>query len=993
MNFDVGDKSKLGTLNDVYRKSNSRGKFVLPDRKFNVEKSNQLFAKEIQMLAALPHYFGYGLVICNPLLWHRFASANDVAFVNNAKDAYDMLKADLRIRLQYDDGSSQFKKKWDPTSKKYVPAPLDSLLDESPGSDEYIVVPKFLAFSMFGPSCVDVYYPHWIKPQIAKQMLDAPDEATMRDLLVRISTTSRPPAQVNLRQAFAKILQQSISMTIPLSLNIVLRSTPLEQMAIVAFCIYQLRKAMEGFVTGVQTHQASGIICLPCGGGKTKIAGTIWHDFFCPEYDSLESNDFGLIAHNIEPKKTEEPPKNCIQNFFVSTSKPKTLSSAPPVVGNNAFYDWLRLNPNAHNRSAVPPTRTGKLLWIADHDDLLEQAATALQESMPGARIALLKQKKRPDPRKCDIVIASIKTVLKQTFQAGYFENFMMVIFDEAHRNMSKSFRKIMEKVGCIPFALFLTATPRHDGLRMIGGPIFVSATRPFVEQEHVVVLMSGVDCASRPARIMEARYKRKSGAKQGAAGTPDTSAMIQDLTINHTRNMLIVDTLYSICNNASSLDDYRVYQVTRMPQPSTNLSQSWASFNDVAYRSPQTIYNCKGLRTTMDFAWQESPSIKVHHDPTKSPRVPIVFSNSVQHILMLQHMYAQKWMVSAKATDQYKDSNLQIVRTGLRQLAVVNLDTMTCDQKRRLKWISGQETPAFSCSSLPEAEVGMKKEGEFDAPFWQQWFKKYPLCKRIAVESGSKYPFQTDEDEKKNKAKKSTPLAGASGAKPVKKADKPEGPETKKFTSSHWMYKSQYYWTPVYYPLPSAVFQDEMQDGEVKKLKTVRKKRKRSSLNDEPEEEEDEQDTKLFRRQVLNDTRPLLDSTQVLATFGLYIGIGTYPSPSSLLSDIALKLKTPHNLEALNSNYVFANYAIASTGIDREQIDTTVMAVPYVDVEQLHGRALRIADKQRVLHLEFAEPMGSFPQQTNKHMLGMAQQDIVSQVFVVSPNAQKIIK
>lgn len=1031
MNFDVRDNAKLGTLNDIYKVS-TRGR-ILPSRKFDEEHSSVKYAAERQMLSLLPHYLGYGLVICNPSVWYKHCAQIHQSLYRKALEAYGLLKSDLRSKLEYEDKSSTFKKKaFDQKLKRLVELPPSSLLDESSKLDEFIVVPTYMAFTLFGPGCIDSHLPTWLDARIL-------DEMSMDVLFLRLCSHNTPPVAANLKNAFQKVLQGKIPLTQELQLNLTLRAEPLNQLAVVSFCVYQLRQSMKGFLSGNVTHQKGGIIDMPCGSGKTKTSLTIWRDLLHEDYDSVSNNDYGVIQHVEDvPLSSEKPSQPSISNFFVSRNQAATpganaASSAPKTIGGvdalpetHPFKQWLKLQPNVYSRSQSKPVRTGKLLWVVDHDDLLEQAATAIVDCMPGVRLAILKQKSRPNPDQCDVVVASIRTIVSQTFNQCYFEKFTLVIYDEAHRNLASFFRQVLQKLFAIPLALWLTATPRNDMLRQIGGPVLVSCTRPYIKQQHIVVLTHGIDPKLRPVRYMRS-YRGKSGANEANI---DNNTMHMDIVVNHPRNAMLVDTTYSICVGNMQCDDVKSFRITRRPSPNI-VRQSWKTLFHNIHCNDRSFLGHSRLLSSDDFAWTKAAGITSDFDVTKSQRVPIIYSTSVPHIILLQHMFAQKWLDEARKKPEYVGQELAIIRTGLRQIAVVNLTRMSDASKNSIRWIGdGGDGPQMSCSASktrnasPEFYAHMKSNKGFSAAFWEIWFKTYPICKKIAVDTGKVFPFQDDSSKRRNTKKQEvgtsldgieeddtlefnfegdfdeqeSDLTAASKSLPKKKKTttatkcksvSSDVDELKNTTSTAWTYKSQYYWTPVYYPLPSAV---SVQNPNSASKPRPTKKRKRGVMEDDgmdqQEDEESSSNCKLFAKQTLLDTRPPLEKSsdgQVLATFGLYIGIGSYPSPSSVLSNIPLATKSAHNYEALHSDYVFANYSVASTGIDREAIDTTVMAMPYKDPEQMHGRAARILKtKQISLHLEFGEPTSIYPGQTMLHVEGMAQQKVESEFYIV---------
>ena len=123
---------------------------------------------------------------------------------------------------------------------------------------------------------------------------------------------------------------------------------------------------------------------------------------------------------------------------------------------------------------------SGGVLWIADRDELCEQAVEAWRQvwSSIGAHGSQLRISRmwagqpRPLPTsECHVVIATIQTLnAKFKNQSGEYEflsNFKLVVFDEAHRSIAPTFTSVMQEIGLTsrkkadePFLLGLTATP-----------------------------------------------------------------------------------------------------------------------------------------------------------------------------------------------------------------------------------------------------------------------------------------------------------------------------------------------------------------------------------------------------------------------------------------------------------------------------------------------------------------------------------------------------
>ena len=128
---------------------------------------------------------------------------------------------------------------------------------------------------------------------------------------------------------------------------------------------------------------------------------------------------------------------------------------------------------------------TGGVLWVADRDELCEQAVAAWRQvwSSIGAQGARLRISRlwagQPSPRPTSdlhVVVATIQTLharlQNQRSEYDFLTGFALVVFDEAHRSIAPTFTSVMQEVGLTrrqgedePFLIGLTATPYrgHD--------------------------------------------------------------------------------------------------------------------------------------------------------------------------------------------------------------------------------------------------------------------------------------------------------------------------------------------------------------------------------------------------------------------------------------------------------------------------------------------------------------------------------------------------
>ena len=123
---------------------------------------------------------------------------------------------------------------------------------------------------------------------------------------------------------------------------------------------------------------------------------------------------------------------------------------------------------------------SGGVLWIADRDELCEQAVESWCQvwSNRGVQAAplrvsrLWKGQKNPTPVPGQhVIVASIQTLYRRiprlNYNDGLLSDFRLVVFDEAHRSIAPTFTRTMRQLGLTyrrrtdePFLLGLTATP-----------------------------------------------------------------------------------------------------------------------------------------------------------------------------------------------------------------------------------------------------------------------------------------------------------------------------------------------------------------------------------------------------------------------------------------------------------------------------------------------------------------------------------------------------
>ena len=127
----------------------------------------------------------------------------------------------------------------------------------------------------------------------------------------------------------------------------------------------------------------------------------------------------------------------------------------------------------------------GGVLWVADRDELCEQAVEAWRQvwssvGVQAARLLISRmwggQPKPLPTSELHVVVATVQTLdarlSNRPDEYGFLADFRLVVFDEAHRSVAPTFTSVMQDIGLTrvrkadePFLIGLTATPYrgHD--------------------------------------------------------------------------------------------------------------------------------------------------------------------------------------------------------------------------------------------------------------------------------------------------------------------------------------------------------------------------------------------------------------------------------------------------------------------------------------------------------------------------------------------------
>ncbi len=127
----------------------------------------------------------------------------------------------------------------------------------------------------------------------------------------------------------------------------------------------------------------------------------------------------------------------------------------------------------------------GGILWVADRDELCEQAVEAWRQvwASEGTQETQLRISRmwagQPPPLPTGdmhVIVATIQTlaakIARQPISYEFLADFKLLVFDEAHRSVASTFTSVMQELGLTrwrrlhePFLIGLTATPYrgHD--------------------------------------------------------------------------------------------------------------------------------------------------------------------------------------------------------------------------------------------------------------------------------------------------------------------------------------------------------------------------------------------------------------------------------------------------------------------------------------------------------------------------------------------------
>ena len=270
---------------------------------------------------------------------------------------------------------------------------------------------------------------------------------------------------------------------------------------VVSGCVYyRLRVYQAVFEAHKNMLSYEDYVALLNGGDRERVL-TLWtipEGYDVHHLDENHENDaienLALVEHADHARKHGgSGPKRYVELDPIVAIEPLWPERVYDVKCVDPYHNFVAGGVVVHN---CGKTRTGlavvenqrkRTLWIAHRDELLRQPAAQLAEVWPDAQFGIVKGAENEcDAR--DVVFASIQTLARGTRldRCGKFD---LVVIDECHHATAASYRRVLERLGCLPAqdavsqigslarlatpVLGLSATPDSKGLAKVFDEIF----------------------------------------------------------------------------------------------------------------------------------------------------------------------------------------------------------------------------------------------------------------------------------------------------------------------------------------------------------------------------------------------------------------------------------------------------------------------------------------------------------------------------------------
>lgn len=137
---------------------------------------------------------------------------------------------------------------------------------------------------------------------------------------------------------------------------------------------------------------------------------------------------------------------------------------------------------------------TGRVLWIAHTDELIDQARRSILAEMPGAVVTVEKAERVASPHS-DVIVASVQTLGRQGCTRLEWlarQKPSLIICDEAHHITSVSYQDVLKRFGAYNGVkmIGLTATPKRLDKKALVGP---DGMATFQEVAHTYSILDAI--------------------------------------------------------------------------------------------------------------------------------------------------------------------------------------------------------------------------------------------------------------------------------------------------------------------------------------------------------------------------------------------------------------------------------------------------------------------------------------------------------------------
>jgi len=384
---------------------------------------------------------------------------------------------------------------------------------------------------------------------------------------------------------------------------------------------------------------ANGLICVPCGRGKTFMAlcaaVTIGKRFLIVVDKEFLANQW----------------KGEIERY-IRGARVGTLQGSVQQIGNEIITDKEYTIPELKQMARDAGLKVGG-------------TREALKQRLMDAGIDITPKSKQVD---YDITICMLQTVCQRDFPPGTFDDYGLTIFDECHHLGAQHFSRVMTKIQT-QWQLGLSATPdRDDGLTKVfeyflGRPVYQERTRepdPTVEVEAFWYTDSDPTYAEPPVNwrgeVVTARLMTQ--VVECKRRTQQVVDRLEQLASNSLRKILILSErrkhLEELHDDPKLARFTRGYYIGGMRQDILDRNAETCQILFATYAMASEAMNIKALNAMI----MASPRKKVEQSTGRILRIrpehrqvePLIIDVIDQH-----DMYQNQWYQRAKYYKQCK--------------------------------------------------------------------------------------------------------------------------------------------------------------------------------------------------------------------------------------------------------------------------------------------------------------------------------------------------